>query len=130
MGPRQRIKTIAAELSRESGETVTAAARRVVRERDHGVAMLADIANLCSATEDESPYEAVERLMDDYRNVVRQRDQLVSENGTIRRKTERLFEKWAHFNTRVEVSRIGRVTMSAANICGSLMRAFRRARRS
>ena len=117
----QAIWAIGQVLGKRDGETALEAAERVS-------AMLADIASLCSATDDESPYDAVGRLMTDYRDVVRQRDRLAHELGTIEWQTRLLLVRVCEIEERVSASRIGRAALSVAKACGVLAGAFKRRR--
>ncbi len=119
----QAIWAIGQVLDKRDGETALEAAERVS-------ASLADIARRCSATDDETPYEAVGRLMDDYRDVVRQRDRLVAEHGAVEWNAKRVLSVLADIGTELEASRFGRAALSAARACGALASALRRGRRS
>ncbi len=121
---------IAHALRSRSGETALDAAERVYSDLQGAIAMLSDIASLCSAADDETPYAAVERLMDDYRDVVRQRDRLVAEHGAVEWNAKRVLSVLADIGTELEASRFGRAALSAARACGALASALRRGRRS
>lgn len=115
----QTIWGIGEVLGKHDGETALEAAERVA-------AMLADIASLCSAVDDETPFDAASRLLDDYRHVVRERDRMVAEMGTVAYRMRSIAARVAVFDDRMRMSRIGRGLLTGARIFGSLVDAFKR----
>jgi hypothetical protein len=115
----QAIWAIGVTLGKRDDETELEAAERVS-------AMLDDIARLCSAAADESPFDAASRLLDDYRHVVRQRDRMVAEMGTIAYRTKALAAHIEEIDGRMRASRIGRGLLTGARVLASVVDAFRR----
>lgn len=91
-----------------NGESTKDAAVRLRERATIAFAALADIRELTSAAPCETTYGAVSRLMDDYRHVVRQRDRLVTERGSVLHASRKLAAEASRVIDAVKRSLVGR----------------------